>query len=74
MEEDEEEDTAEDPEAWEARGRRAMRRREFDYACECMQSALVTRQEALGCSEDDPRLGNAWYLHGSALLRRAQVS
>ena len=54
------------PEAWEARGRRATRRRELDYASECMQSALVARQEALGCGEDDPRLAGAWYhLHGS---------
>jgi hypothetical protein len=67
-EEDEDDDgegeAAEGPEAWEARGRRATRRRELDYASECMQSALVTRQEALGCGEDDPRLAGAWYLHG----------
>jgi len=63
---DEEGEAAEGPEAWEARGRRATRRRELDYASECMQSALVARQEALGCGEDDPRLAGAWYhLHGS---------
>ncbi len=73
----EEEPAADDADGWEARGRRAMLHdREYDYACVCLNRALRLRLDRAGAresAESDSALAPAWYLHGSALLRRAQA-
>jgi hypothetical protein len=63
-----------DADGWEERGLKAMlREREYDFACSCLSRALALRIEAGGGEECAPHLARAWYLHGSALLRRAQA-
>lgn len=63
-----------DADGWEERGLQAMlRQREYDFACSCLSRALSLRIEASGGDECAPPLARAWYLHGSALLRRAQA-
>lgn len=73
-EEECDEPAEDDPDGWEARGRRAMLRdNEYDYACMCLNRALLLRIDAAGDDHNQPALAEAWYLHGSALLRRAQA-
>jgi len=57
---------------WQALGVKAMKEGEYEYACSCLDRALKIRIDALGGEEHDASLAEAWYLHGSALLRRAQ--
>jgi len=62
-----------DPEGWEARGLRAMLDdKEYDFACTCLSRALLMRIDEARGDEQAPALARPWYLHGSALLRRAQ--
>ena len=86
-EEEEEEEVGEgeaepeedDADGWEARGVEMLRRREYDYGCACIDKALRLRIEAAAEDESEsggelhPPLARAWYLHGDALLRRAQA-
>ena len=49
---------------------------EYDYACVCFNRALEIRIEQCGgreAADADASMASAWYLHGSALLRRAQA-
>ena len=49
---------------------------EYEYACVCLNKALEIRIVACGgreAADEDASLGRAWYLHGSAMLRRAQA-
>ena len=68
-----------DADGWEARGVEMLRRREYDYGCACIDKALRLRIEAAADDESEsggelhPPLARAWYLHGDALLRRAQA-
>jgi len=75
--EEEAEPAADDADGWEERGKRAMlHEREYDYACVCLDRALELRISQAGgreLAEHDAALAPSWYLHGSALLRRAQA-
>jgi len=72
-EDEEEEEEPTDADGWEERGKRAMLAdHEYDYACSCINKALLLRIEAVG-DQNDLSLARPWYLHGSALLRRAQA-
>lgn len=66
-----------DAAGWEAVGTRAMLKEgEYDYACVCLNRSLEIRiADAGGREVEDshPALARPWYLHGSALLRRAQA-
>ena len=72
-----EEPDADDAYGWEAVGRNAMLRDgEYDYACVCLNRALELRIAECGgreAADGDPSMAGAWYMHGSALLRRAQA-
>jgi hypothetical protein len=53
-----------------------LHEREYDYACVCLDRALELRISQAGgreLAEHDAALAPSWYLHGSALLRRAQA-
>eukprot|EP00966_Prymnesium_polylepis_P242777 5614418-Prymnesium_polylepis.1 len=50
-----------------------LREGEYDYACTCLNRALLIRIDGAGGAHDEPHLAEGWYLHGSALLRRAQA-
>ena len=75
--EPEPEPAPDDADGWEACGKKAMLRdREYDYACVCLDRALQIRIDACGgreAADEDVTMAHAWYLHGSALLRRAQA-
>ena len=66
-----------DADAWEELGRRAMLKdQEYDYACICLNKALQIRIVRLGgrdAADASATMAEPWYLHGSALLRRAQA-
>ena len=53
-----------------------LREHEYDYACVCLNRALEIRIAACGgreAADQTPGMAHPWYLHGSALLRRAQL-
>jgi tetratricopeptide (TPR) repeat protein len=76
-EEELEEPEADDADGWEAVGRAAMLRGgDYDYACECLNRALLIRVDECGgreVADETSSMASVWYLHGSALLRRAQA-